>query len=476
MKVGKGYKVLVADDEYIICERLRMNLEAEGFEVTGCAENGIQALEMFHKTSPDIIISDISMPALSGIELIQKVREENSPVKFVFLTGFSEFDYAITAIKHNASDYLLKPLDSDELKKVMAKIVEEIESDAETDLMKEDNKRRKDGTLLYHFFAEGKIPSCLPQKLKNLINNPDGISMAMIYGNPEGLDDIKDLYIMANDNMIVFLPDGNNIIDNSFFDSKYCAVGTPCRTQKELSESFVNLRETLLYRFFFPEKHLYKDKGPLKVEKDKIQAMNNQNKELIEKREISELIILIKTELREINTPGNLEYFMFLTKGLLFRETEKLTGPMISNHSALWILERFKNIDEIIKWLEELIIKVFSSDDAGNELNLSLRIKKYLDENYCNPINLDTLAVNVFAHPNYISTKFRETMGVTVTEYLNSIRLERAKELLCTSDFSCKKISQIVGYQDQFYFYKCFRKKFGVTPNSIHKNKSENIQ
>lgn len=473
MKFGDGYKVLIADDEHIICERLKLNLEKDGFEIIGCAENGLKAFNIYNNENPDIIVSDISMPAMNGIELLEKIRNDNGNVKFVFLTGFSEFDYAMSALKNKASDYLLKPLDSDKLSKVMQKVVDEISNDYEIDSMKKENEKLKEGSKIYHYFSEDKIPNKLREDIKEKILNPNGMRMAMIYGNQDNLDSIDNLFLMGNDNHLVFLPKEGSTIDRRFFDSCYCAVGNPCKTQKELKESYLSLRKTLLNRFFYPNQHIFKDKGKTTVDKDKIQAMNQQNTLLLQKGKISELLELIEFELNNLNSPENLEYFMYLTKGLFFRETEKLTGAMINNHSAIWILERFSTLKDLNEWLNTLIIKALSNDNGKHELDLSLRVKKYLDSNYCTSINMETIAVNVFAHPNYISTKFKEDMGITVTEYLCSFRLEKAKHLLYNSNLSCKRISQLVGFQDQFYFCKCFRKKYGITPNSIHKTKSE---
>lgn len=110
-------KILMADDEEIILEGLKLLIdwEAYGFELVGTASNGTEALEKIISLEPEIVVSDIRMPEMSGLELLEKVREKKLDTSFIFLTGYDSFDYAREAIRHHALDYLLKPIRKDEL-------------------------------------------------------------------------------------------------------------------------------------------------------------------------------------------------------------------------------------------------------------------------------------------------------------------------------------------------------------------------
>jgi two-component system, response regulator YesN len=470
-KFGEGYKVLIADDEPIIIERLALNLKKVGFEITGLAETGKQALDLYKETSPDIIISDIAMPIISGIELLETIRLEDKMVKFIFFTGYSEFNYAMSALKHDASDYLLKPLDSKKLFDVLQKVIDKIEEEEELESLIKENEILKDGSLIYNFLSDGTVSSEMKSETKSWIEDPDGIRMLMIYGKIDQIETEENLYLMENDNYIMFFKKGRRDIDKLCSSLSYSALGIPCHTGKDLRESYRVLRRTLLNRFFFPEKHFYKYETSQKADKDKVQALDQQNQKLIQNHKFEELAELIDIEIRELKTPENLEYFVYLIKGLLLRGSDKNLGPISINHSPIWILERFSDIESFSAWLQTLILKIYSPKGGKADLDLPSRVKQYLDENYTSSLSLETIAVNVFAHPNYISTKFKEEMGVTVTEYLCSIRLTRAKELLTTTNLTCKKISLIVGFQDQFYFCKCFKKQYGVTPTSLQKKR-----
>lgn len=110
-------KVLLADDEAIILEGLKLLIDwnEAGFELVGTASNGAEALEMINTLKPEIVVSDIKMPEMTGLELLEKVREQKSDISFIFLTGYDSFDFARDALRFHALDYLLKPVRRDEL-------------------------------------------------------------------------------------------------------------------------------------------------------------------------------------------------------------------------------------------------------------------------------------------------------------------------------------------------------------------------
>lgn len=470
LNIGRGYKILIADDEPIIRERLKLNIEKAGFETVGSAETGLQAYEMYESTKPDIIVSDIFMPAMNGAELLEKIRKTDRQVKFIFLTGYSEFEYAMSALKNNASDYLMKPLDSLKLIEVLQKLVDEIKEEEKLKYLKRENLMIKEGQYIDYFFSTGEINPEMNRTLAQGLLNPEGTKMIMIYGPFDWERIEEDIYPIENDIYIIFFKrSGNNIIKNCT-SSCYAGMGGACHSEKELRASFLYLRRILLHRFFSPDKHHYLNGVVTKVDKEKLQEINVRNRKLLKNNEIGEFIELIDADLAVLRTPANLEYYVYLMKGLVFRKMDKISGIMLSDHSPIWILEQFITLSEFGVWLKELVQKTMSENIEECDLELSTRVKQYLQENYTTAINLKTIAVNVFAHPNYISTKFKEDLGVSVTEYLCSLRLEKAKNLLNTTNLSCKRVSQLVGFQDQFYFGKCFKKKYAISPTALQKN------
>ncbi len=138
------YKILIAEDEELQLNSLVKKVEAFGeeFEVIATAQTGSQALKLVGLHHPDIVITDIRMPVMSGIELIEKVKVQFPETEFVIISGFSEFEYARSAIRLDVSDYLLKPVEPVELEKVLHNLKNKLEDNLskETLFLSEDGK------------------------------------------------------------------------------------------------------------------------------------------------------------------------------------------------------------------------------------------------------------------------------------------------------------------------------------------------
>jgi two-component system, response regulator YesN len=131
------YKLLLVDDNEIVLEgfREKINLAGLGIELAGIATNGADALDLVAKISPDILVTDIKMPKMTGMELIEAIRESNKKIKVVILSGYTDFEYARKAISYNAVEYLLKPILKSDIEGVLGRIVESLKSE-EADMLR----------------------------------------------------------------------------------------------------------------------------------------------------------------------------------------------------------------------------------------------------------------------------------------------------------------------------------------------------
>ncbi|WP_235815110.1 response regulator [Neobacillus vireti] len=132
--------MVIADDEWLIRESLVKSIDwdALGINITGTASNGIEALELVKTEAPQLLLTDIRMPGISGLELIEALKNEHSHMKIIILTGFSEFSYAQKAIKLGVNDFILKPINENELITIVNRLVEEIQTEE-----KEIDERKK---------------------------------------------------------------------------------------------------------------------------------------------------------------------------------------------------------------------------------------------------------------------------------------------------------------------------------------------
>lgn len=118
------YSCIIAEDEELLLQNIIQKVEqcSAGFTVVGAAQTGSQAYELIEKTNPDLVISDIRMPVMDGISLLKKVREQYPNIDFIITSGYSDFEYARSAIKYQATEYLLKPIDPEELNASLLKL------------------------------------------------------------------------------------------------------------------------------------------------------------------------------------------------------------------------------------------------------------------------------------------------------------------------------------------------------------------
>ena len=148
-------KVLLVDDEPFILQGLSVIIDwnSEGFEIAGKVSNAFEALELLQKETVDLVIADIKMPKMTGLELLEKVREEKlSDAYFVILSGYNDFSYVRTALKNECLDYMLKPVGQEELLEVLHKVRE---------LHEIDSKKRLDSSMMEReVFAKNMISIC----------------------------------------------------------------------------------------------------------------------------------------------------------------------------------------------------------------------------------------------------------------------------------------------------------------------------
>lgn len=194
-------KVLLADDEWIIREGLKQSIAWEnyGLQLIGAASNGIEAIEMVKLERTDILITDIRMPGVSGLELIELVQKENPNIKTIILTGYSEFSYAQQAIKLGINDFLLKPVREEELEAIVKKLV--------TQIKKEEMEKEETTKLHLMNFIKGRMetPSnSIIQLVKNWTNfaivcwEGVGIDSTHLHHQLDSLDLFHSYQISAN--------------------------------------------------------------------------------------------------------------------------------------------------------------------------------------------------------------------------------------------------------------------------------------
>jgi two-component system, response regulator YesN len=525
------YKLMIVDDEEEI--RLgvikKINWEEHGFIVVGDAENGQEALEMAEKLHPDVIMTDIKMPFMDGLELGKKVTEIMPSTKIIIFSGSDDLDYAHEAIKINVVEYVLKPINSMELIEVLKRLKEKLD--------KEYNEKRNMETLQKHYIES--IPVIREQfligALEGRITNEEWkenekqlgldfrnqylcVALINIDGLPKEQDSslvsisIKNIVDETMQNYCKFIsfPYLDKIVTLLSLDEKVnimkiikmlnevckifeCVFGSTVsigigRIYNNINEirfSYRTAQSALGYRLILGNgKTIYIDDvepdNSIQLqfdEQDEIKFLNAIK--LSSQDEIKEIVesIFKKVEEHFISLDKYRVYIMEIMTALLKLtqayniDIRDIFGEDFNCYSYL---DKLDSIKEIKEWFIEKAIKLneFIKKERVNSSKLLVeKAKDYIKNNYSDyEISVEKLCSKLHVSPTYFSTIFKKETNMSFVNYLTDIRLEEAIKLLNTTDDKTYIIASKVGYQEANYFSYVFKKKFGISPSRYRKN------
>lgn len=528
-------KILIADDEFLVRLGLKttINWQEHGFIIVGEAKNGKEALELFNKYDPDILLTDIRMPIMDGLELIQAVKKIKKSVKSVILTHYDDFSYAQEAIKLGASEYILKSdLMSDNLFNVLNKLSSEIdaESDKSDDSVKESSYFIADinhGEELLKKLAEGGFKSqddflnylkksnnlfkydkyviftgqIQDNTNKNFEDDEENFSKTVKHVLNQSID-IKDTwfytYIHKNNvtGLINFSMDEYS--EKLFNILKHFALLFK-HNLKQFLEADINIgfsmlsdkEENLLtlikesriaqkYCYFEPSgimifdfKMLEKTEECPRVSLDILKTYVKT----LETDKMIEYIISIFKKLDELKQIGYVKdvFIDFMSYAKIISSELNLDKGGALNESKF----SYNTFDELISFeaVKKYVLDIYQSVreySTGTKTDgYSYLIRKCIDfikENYQKNVTLSDAAVYVDVSSSYLSLLFKQETGINFSNYLTNYRIEEAKKLLKNTNLKIYEIAYKVGFDSPYYFSKVFKNNLGSTCKEFKNN------
>lgn len=513
------FRVLIADDEVRLCRLIKKLIHWDDLDVEliDFVHNGDDLLQMIIDEKPDIVISDIRMPGLSGLEVVQKCRESSDLPKFIMLTGYSEFEYAYTAIKNGVEDFLLKPVNGAELNAAIAKLTESliqrkyadsyvnsqgIASDYILDMFS-GNYGKHDPTVLDAMLNGRTLLPCLfcidmkpdmgyyidavsnhiIKALRNnfamssyelyLANRSDGI--CVLIGDTTS-DMGKKLYLLERTLDEI----RNNTISGGIVDITVC-IGLPIADNSNISVSMQNVRYSENARLCLGRNRLidsnsivWKDSYSFpKIESGEIiRAMNSQDSKTF-KAIISALMIKHKpTDDQAHNSILYCQLFISYIKRIVENQFAIANIAEESYRRLFDAIPACSSIDtaaeEIASCFAEQIDTIFRQNSKADSLVIQ-SVKEYISDHYGEAITLADLGNVVYMSPSYLGTLFKQKTGMAFSTYLTQVRVDKAKSLLLNSHYTVAEIAHITGYQDVRHFSKIFLQNVGIRPTEYRK-------
>ncbi len=453
------YRVIIVDDEpwSVIGIQKTFAWKENGFEVVGIANDAYEALDKIAKLHPDLVLTDIRMPEMSGLELIENVKARGFACQFVILSGFGEFAYAQQALRYNVLDYVIKPISFKEADQMLKKVRCFLDQQtAEEDFQIFEQLGIQPG--LFEKVCRCRGVSLAPENLTVTAAWGTGLSPDDIGGVEE--DAVLFLKSSIRNGMPVYL-----IFHNKPLQLGKGIIGGSSRVCRAESNLHTAVKEALLalHTALFLEYPTYSFavNGQMRCLARFELVLNHFTKRI---REGGDARMAFLQELPEVFVKENFDLrdAVQLLNHAFLLAGEKNSGVFWDTDSLLSEFTYFRNA---CGFLSNLFEKGKCAVSEG--VNEGFRhLLDYVNQHYTDPLSLSTLAAEYYLNFSYTSSLFKKTTGQTFSDYLTELRMKRAKELLADPSASISEVSTQCGYEDSYYFSKVFKKRYGVTPSA----------
>lgn len=418
--------MLLIDDEYLVRKGIRETIDWSeyGIEIIGEASDGEDGLEMALKFTPDIILTDIRMPFMDGLEFMAKLRESGLNSSILVLSGHEDFSYVRTALQHGAADYLLKPIDNKHLISTVMKVAEKIKEERSTQLY---FKRLKDelSTIKKQFLRE------------------------LIIGNIQDKSEIQDKLKFYE---IPLETSGNYVI--SIRINEYNLVLQQLSPQELLEFKTLivnNIAQFLLLNSKFMGIVIEKDDEEWVVI---LHMLDSQDTGVgLVKERCTELVNRVKKEFSQPISIGISD---------ICNEIEAISSAYKDAYTASY----FKLLPG-----SSCVVYTKEKDAVGFRREIREAIN-YIKNNYAKDITVELAAKELFISSSYLMHLFKDELGKTFNECITEYRIQVAKELLKDPQYKIYEVSENVGYGDVKYFSQVFKKVTGMSPSEYIKNEA----
>lgn len=521
-------KVVVADDEERVCALICALIDWQGLGLTLCgkAYDGISALALIQKESPDLVITDIRMPGLDGLELIRMAKDRQPNLQFIIISGHRQFDYAQTAIKYGVAEYLLKPIKKLELEQTLKKMVarfheqqsllhatEQLQHQVTQDrrqkrmlalslLIKEGQTKLLATCFtrfdimqilsvkmdLIHGFHAQRSDTILAEKIGEFmgiecVSSCSDIASYLYEGSIYMLlsynKEHAAMALKSTDALMQFLKTQAEIFDNILFT---LGLGVQVATYEKLPLSVLTSQQAVAQRLVSGPLKRYVSTEHEQLPPDTLikpfvlglQGICAQNSQ-------ASLLNHCATFLSRLNAAGLSPYCKSQYIFTCFDEASAfIIGHMgfDGQPGSTWVekrqrLENAYSMALLEKSFAVSMEEVFCLYLKEKEDNLSKPIRKaqeYLALHFQDDlISLESVSEVVNLNSSYFSSLFKKNCNIGFFEYLLDLRITEAKRLLANSAFSIAEIAQKVGYRDPKHFSRVFKKTCQIKPNEYRK-------
>ena len=526
------YRVLLADDEEEIRSGISRKTDwtALGFTLVGEAGNGEEALELAEQLRPDLVLTDIKMPFMDGLELCRRLRQSLPGARLVVFSGFDDFEYARQAVSMGVSEYILKPINAPELAQVLTRLREQLDRQRLERRDMETLRRRYEESLpiLRELFYTRLLGGQLrPEQVQDraaryeIELSPGLWTAALVHADlpGDGEDSSRDELLLLSVQsfleehfalegccarvvlhgdavaLLVQLSGADRLyplleeLERLSLLSQSClgvplaaGVGRPCPGPENLHRSVEGARSALDYRVLMGgDRVLYigdleeQPTADLSFEESDQRALSAAVK-LGTPEQVEQVVRELMERLRQAGLSLSkcrlflLELVTCLTR--LARSGGVDVEQVFGEHFTGAVpISDFSSPEELGRWLRERCLRLhdlLGRQRTDSAWRLIEQAKDFIAGHYADgALNVDLLCSHLHLSPTYFSTLFKREVGMSFTAYVTEVRMEQAAHLLRDTDEKTYRIAERTGYPDPNYFSYVFKRHFGLSPSKF---------
>lgn len=494
-------RMILADDEPVISRGIQKLLDwtSLGVEIVGIYEDGKSAFEEILCGKPDLALLDISMPGMTGIEILKECSSMNLKTKIIFISGFQDFEYAKDAIKYGAVDYLLKPVIREELMNSLEKCILGNEIRIQNEVRNASWQEETDYSRLIQLEDASYVPVYAEILYKQNMNEQTKRLIQFSFSGflEEYLEEKKNGITFNKNNHVVLIlkelegAECRDILEEireHFFEmtgqQTFFIIGPRVEHMSEIPGAYEECLKNKGYVFFAEEisanvieteKSIFAGRVELerfeRVRQDLIASLTGQDGAAFE----NQYAQFVKLICRMAEGKKEDACFHFCSAVRLVEERMHALQIKTRNVDMRELLEQarsagsYTQLAEMFRNIFMEYLHVIQTLASNSEMQNLIKAKEYIESHYHENLTLQVMAEQIHMNPYYFSAFFKKNAGENFKDYVSRVRLDHAVPLLISSNKKTYEIAMEVGFSDARTFSDAFQKFYKETPNSYRK-------
>lgn len=499
-------KVMLVDDEPNVRQGVKMMIPWSelGLEVIAEGEDGDDGLNKILINNPDIVIADVKMPGMTGIRMLDAAQKSGFKGKALILSGYSDFTYAKEAISLGVKQFILKPVDEDELIKCLKTVRDEIISEKASVLqLQKGSEYISEQTIrglllgdmsmlndadLSAYKAFDKFDTALISVVSPTLNDGKTALLDIIRRQISELGNVDVINVDLSGMLAVIFKNWNdgkirdslNKISRDYKGKIFITIGSTADRTDRISESYRTAHSLYENRFLYLHYGVVSPDIAAEMRDVSSQPAESFSKQFFTFMEINDIARLEScfddfrnTLCRNFYTPEKIKVVCITTiidiKNSIIKSVGEKKAEQFNDEMIISQIGAMNSLFEIIELMKRELIEISNTFYGRTTKSTMERVVRYIRANYSQELRLEMLA-NIFGYNSaYLGKVFHQYTGDNFNNYLDRIRITEAKRLLSTDEYKVYEVAEMVGYTNINYFHNKFKKYVGISPLNYKK-------